>query len=240
MVASPDWQLAEQQSLNPPAPSVRPSSPMALVLRVLIAVGLVVGGAQIAARPVQKSVSELMDGLALGQVRTLTIERLPADSPGSGTFQVAWTGSGRPGYASYQLSKDVGQPPVDEGAAILAAAASSPSPVGVELRNDGSRIPGIPDVTPTWLTLSSLVALGLLIAGRQPRLATKWAWFWLAVAMMPFWLAFVVLEPVPMWSDQPQPMVRRRLTGGWAFLLSLLLAGAVASAWPDWKDLLTH
>jgi len=57
---------------------------------------------------------------------------------------------------------------------------------------------------------------------------------------MPFWLAFVVLEPVPMWSDQPQPLVRRRLTGGWAFLLSLVVAGAVAAAWPDFKDLLTH
>src|SRR5665647_3423551 len=135
MAASPDWQLAEQQSLYPPVPSVRPSSPMALVLRVLIAVGLVVGGAQIAARPVQKSVSELMDALALGQVQTLTIERLPADSQGAGTFRVAWTGTVRPGYANYQFSNEVGQPPVDEGAAILAAAVSSPSPVGVEVRN---------------------------------------------------------------------------------------------------------
>ena len=84
MAVPPDWQLAEQQSLNPPAPSVRPSSPMALVLRVLI-------------------------------------------------------------------------------------------------------------------------------AGRQPRLATKRAWFW---------LAFMVLEPTVMWSDQPQPLVRQRLTGGWAFLLT--------------------
>src|SRR5450759_1122724 len=240
MADSPDWQLAEQQSLNPLAPSVRPSSPMALVLRVLIAVGLVVGGAQIATRPVQKSVGELMDAMARGQVQTLTIERLPADASGSGTFRVAWTGSVRPAYASYQFSNEVGQPPVDEGAAILAAAVSSPSPVGVEVRNDGSRIPGIRDATPTWLALASLVAPGLLIAGRQPRLATKWAWFWLATAMTPLWLAFVVLEPVPMWSDQPQPLVRRRLTGGWAFLLSLVLAAVVASAWPDFKDLLTH
>jgi len=239
MAASPDWQLAEQQSLYPPAPSVRPSSPMALVLRVLIAVGLVVGGAQIAARPVQKSVSELMDALALGQVQTLTIERLPADSQGAGTFRVAWTGTVRPGYASYQFSNMNGQPRVDEGAAILAAAASSPSPVGVEVRYDSFGPLGNPGVTVVWLALASLVALGLLIAGRQPRLATKWAWFWLATAMTPLWLAFVVLEPVPMWSDQPQPLVRRRLTGGWAFLLSLVLAGAVASAWPDWKDLLT-
>jgi hypothetical protein len=65
---------------------------------------------------------------------------------------------------------------------------------------------------------------------RARQAATKWAWFWLATAMMPLWLVFVVLEPVPMWSDRAQPLARLHLSGGWAFLLSGLLAASVEQA----------
>jgi len=49
----------------------------------------------------------------------------------------------------------------------------------------------------------------------------------------------VVLEPLPMWADRPQPAARRRLTGGWAFLLSLVLGAVVTSAWPELSDVRT-
>jgi hypothetical protein len=88
--------------------------------------------------------------------------------------------------------------------------------------------------------LAAFAVILLLIGGPQPRLATKWAWFWLSWAMPPLWLVFVVLEPLPLWANQPQPLARRRLTGGWAFLLSFVLAGVVASTWPDWADVLTN
>jgi hypothetical protein len=237
MDAMSDWQVAGQSEMYPRAPSSTAASRGMLVLRVLLLVGFVLGAVQLAARPVQKSVGELEAALTSGQVRTLTIERPPNGVQVGGDFRVEWTGAGRPGYASYQYSSGASGTVADEGAIILAAAQSSPSPVAVEVRHE-SLVPS--GVIWGWFGIAVLTTIGLLIAGPQPRRATKWAWFWLAVSITPLWLVFLVLEPVPMWSDQPRPVARRRLTGGWAFLLSLVLGSVVAAAWPDWKDLLTH
>lgn len=86
--------------------------------------------------------------------------------------------------------------------------------------------------------LATLVCLGLLIFGPQPRWATKWAWFWLTLAVGPLWLVFVLFEPVPLWIKQPLPVVKR-FTGGWSFLLSIFVLGPIAAALlPGWADLL--
>ncbi|TDE92650.1 hypothetical protein EXU48_14025 [Occultella glacieicola] len=79
--------------------------------------------------------------------------------------------------------------------------------------------------------LGVLVALILLVAGPQPRLATKWAWFWLGCAG-PLWLVFLVLEPVPWWRRESAMQRDRRLTGGWAFLASIFLVPVVLSLIP--------
>ena len=58
-----------------------------------------------------------------------------------------------------------------------------------------------------------------------PERATRWAWFWLQWNPVGV-LAFLLLSgPVP-GVPAPRPGARR-LTGGWAFLLSLLLGGGV-------------
>lgn len=86
--------------------------------------------------------------------------------------------------------------------------------------------------------LATLLCLGLLIFGPQPRWATKWAWFWLTLAVGPLWLAFVLFEPVPLWIKHPLPAVKR-FTGGWSFLLSVFVLGPLAAALlPGWVDLL--
>ena len=79
--------------------------------------------------------------------------------------------------------------------------------------------------------LASLVTLGLLIFGPQPRWATKWAWFWL-LGIGPMSAVFLLLEPVPVWQNGPAYARPSRLTGGWAFLLALfsgILLSALAS-----------
>jgi hypothetical protein len=78
----------------------------------------------------------------------------------------------------------------------------------------------------SWSGLAWVVSLIWLIAGPQPRLATKWAWFWL-FAIDPALVAFLLLEPVPAWQPYPIPARPSRLTGGWAFLLGILLAGVM-------------
>jgi len=74
-----------------------------------------------------------------------------------------------------------------------------------------------------------------LILGPQPRLATKWAWFWLAGGVPLLWFAFVVLEPVPLWRRTPAA-ARGRLTGGWAFLLSITAVPFVGSVVMSWFE----
>ncbi len=78
------------------------------------------------------------------------------------------------------------------------------------------------------LTLAALVGLvGLLAVGPATRRATPWAWFWLLVTPFAPLVAVALLTfGYPTRFLPPGREGRRGLTGGWAFLLSLVLSGA--------------
>lgn len=122
----------------------------------------------------------------------------------------------------------------DDGTrAVAALARQSPEPL-----DDTWRV-GRLTVHPTERTALVLGALGaflVLVLGPAPRLATRWAWFWLG-SVPPLWLVFVLLEPVPLWSRTPAPARAQRLTGGWAFLIGLVLPGVLAAFVPGYRDL---
>jgi len=87
----------------------------------------------------------------------------------------------------------------------------------------GWRLPG----WAVWLQLGLLVAtLATLICSPPPWRATRWAWFWL-MGSGPIGLAayLVLAGPLP-YLPAPRPGARR-LTGGWAFLLAIVLGGVV-------------
>lgn len=86
-----------------------------------------------------------------------------------------------------------------------------------------------------WSDAAELAVLVLLIGGPQPRFATKWAWFWLLGAGWPV-VAFLLLEPVPAWQAAPAAARQSRLTGGWAFLIAVLLGvgGSAVTSWLPW------
>jgi len=98
---------------------------------------------------------------------------------------------------------------------------------------------GLADSLDLWQMFgtASFVTLLLLIFGPQPRWATKWAWFWLAVAVPPLWLVFVLFEPVPLWIKQHLAPASYRLTGGWAFLIGLILGPTMAWLLPGYANL---
>ncbi|WP_183097993.1 hypothetical protein [Nocardioides pelophilus] len=79
-----------------------------------------------------------------------------------------------------------------------------------------------------------LATLGLLIVGPQPWRATRWAWFWIQGIAAPLgMLAYLVLGGPTGLSRPPQPGTRR-LTGGWAFLLTFVVSSALASIAVGW------
>ena len=82
------------------------------------------------------------------------------------------------------------------------------------------------DHLPLWLSavypLMMVAVLVDVIAGPQPLRATRWAWFWLWIAPMGAPL-FLLLSRPASFLPTPPPGARR-LTGGYAFLLVLVLS----------------
>jgi hypothetical protein len=86
----------------------------------------------------------------------------------------------------------------------------------------GLRLEGAPA---TGVFVLGLGTLMLLIGGPEPERATRWAWFWLMIALPPLVCpAYLLLGGMLREHPQPGP---RRLRGGWAFVLALVLGGAV-------------
>lgn len=80
------------------------------------------------------------------------------------------------------------------------------------------------DAPDALLALGVLVALTVtIIAGPEPRLATRWAWFWLVAYVWPAAVVYLLLEPTAAWRREPARAPGRRLTGGWGLLIGLLL-----------------
>ena len=210
---------AEEMGARP----FRPSGPLALALRLAL-IGLFVAAVVHAlTMPVERQVGHLLTNLSDGNVESITIERPSTNIQGQMQLRVDWTqASGRDGYAYYEYSSLPDQPGLDDGATILTAAQTSPAPVDVTVHEGIIDRSGI-----TWnlLGLAWFGALLVLILGPQPRLATKWAWFWLGWAVPPVLLAFLVLEPVPVWRRESLPLRSRRFTGGLAFLAAIVLGG---------------
>ncbi|MBD8062344.1 hypothetical protein [Oceanitalea stevensii] len=200
-----------------------------LVVRVAAAISIVVGWVALYQTPAHRTVDDLLAALDAGEVTQVTVERPETAGIGSGSYPVRWEGEGRPGYAYYDYSTETG-PRVDEGAEIIRAAESSGARVEVMGYN--------PIGGTTWNLhgIGALVALFLLVGGRAPRLATRWAWFWLLWSVPPAALVFVLVEPVPLWRSGALPATRR-LTGGWAFLLALMLGNTLPQLVPLYGEL---
>lgn len=80
---------------------------------------------------------------------------------------------------------------------------------------------------PGWLVLPTLLlwlsTITYLVTSPRPWRATKWAWFWLLGILPPLGaLAFLAFGGPTRLLAPPAPG-SRRLTGGWAFLISLVL-----------------
>jgi hypothetical protein len=223
-------------------PAVLPRSPLpVLVARAAVAVLVLLNLVGTWMSPAGRTVDELLAALSRGDVRTLTVEFPPGEV--LGPFRAEWTGSGRAGTTLLQVetvatsagagtttdggpgTEDV---VLDQRREVLDAAAASPGDVRV------SEVADVPWrgswLNPYLAAAAFVAAFVLLVTQPGPHLATRWAWFWLGAFMWPFWLAYVLLEPTPLWSRRPVVLPVWRLTGLWAWLLAVVLGNTVVAA----------
>jgi hypothetical protein len=75
----------------------------------------------------------------------------------------------------------------------------------------------------------ALATLALLVNGPQPWRGTRWAWFWLMALASPLGVAAFLLLAAPTPLLGAPRADARRLTGGWAFLLGVVLSATLTS-----------
>lgn len=83
----------------------------------------------------------------------------------------------------------------------------------------------------------SIAAFCLIVAGPQPRLATRWAWFWLSLPLSLGWAVFALVEPAMLVTGRPLLTRATRLTGGPAFLIAIVLGLVLNAAFPGLRPL---
>lgn len=206
---------------------------------VLIVAGLVltVLGALFAERP--SSLTTLEEHLASGEVDVVGLtDGLGPRGTGYATRELHWRSGwfryhaevieARPRRAAREVARDRDVPVLTEDVRTRLSELrrglrfESVAWPASTFESFGWRVPGWYG----WLAMPfGLGVLALLVAGPRTWRATRWAWFWLIMTAPPGVLAFLLLggptRGIPAPADE-----RRRLTGGWAFLLSIVLAGA--------------
>ncbi|KRF37279.1 hypothetical protein [Nocardioides sp. Soil805] len=188
--------------------------------------------------------ADLEGQVAAGQVGEVEVvgEQLPDDAIGYGGVQVRW----REGWILHAAW-------VTEASSerqTVKARRSNGDPVIVGSVED--RLLGLdPDVAftrgdyhspsftlagleaPGWVGSGYLVLLVgtfALIGGPRPWRATRWAWAWLVLLVPPYGVAAYLLLGGPTGLLPPRDPRRTWLTGGWAFLLALILGGGSAAS----------
>lgn len=86
---------------------------------------------------------------------------------------------------------------------------------------------------PDWLGLVgvglAISTLCLIVLGPEPWRATRWAWFWLLGLGAPVVMVVYLLLAGPTSAVPPPRDTSRRLTGGWAFLISVVVGSALTA-----------
>lgn len=188
--------------------------------------------------------SEVRALVASGEVGEVRVSpELPAGATGYTVVDVSWRqGLVRHSTQVVQVSGP-GQRAQAEVAAeqVAGLVGAAPSDILTELqpglrvtrdqgRPSGGEIAGWQ--VPTAIALSALLVVllsaGLVVSGPDPWRATRWAWFWLLMNPVSLGAFLLLSGPTP---GLPAPRDGgRRLTGGWAFLLSMPLAALLHPA----------
>lgn len=145
----------------------------------------------------------VLEWRSLGVPRTTEVRVVRRQGSGTSSSEI-------PRLRREQLEEVLGS---DPGVSVVRVPESSRGGVGVWWNWE---LPGAVMVVGLVLWAATI---GVLVNQASPKLATKWAWWWLSLIAAPAALvAFLIFGAPRTPGDRA-----RRLTGGWGFLLMLLL-----------------
>ncbi len=223
---------------SPPAPATTGPA-VRVVAWVLVGLWLVVTVMALVSGTRESTYADLRRDLRVGAVTEVTVVGgLPTGARGNASVELEW----RDGWFLRRASI-VEQRPARQGAEARRTKGSAvvEAPVAERLRElqpgvviahrdfapSGAAVWGIP--VPGWLFWVFLAAmvgtLTMLVATPDTGRATRWGWFWLLWTLPPVGLLAFLLLGGPTARADP-PAGSRRLGGGWAFLLFLVLGGS--------------
>lgn len=153
---------------------------------------------------------------------------LPSDAlDGSATQQVSWReGRQRHRTENRQVRGGTG---TEQDVRVLVASWNRSVPVETVPWGSGPTWTVLGLGVPTWVGVLTLVqgfgGLVVLVNAAPPWRATRWAWFWLF--SLPFGVTAFLLLSGPLPGRPTGRTSSRRLRGGWAFVLSMVVLGGV-------------
>lgn len=221
--------------------SVRSPLNRRLVAWVLLAGWLVVAVAAVATGERESSLDSLRDAIAEGDVDEVRVEGgLGPRSRGFSTVKLTWSehgldyftevtqARGRPSRGETWRSDDRPRRVAGDLAGFLDLGDDDVRLVrtrdygsGIHAELVGWRLTG----WVVWLMAGLFVMTsGMLGGAGEPWRATRRAWFWLILMLPPFVCPAYLLFGGPAGLARPK-RPEARLTGGWAFLLAILLGG---------------
>lgn len=240
-VAATDSMEGSTRADDRPAPG--PRRVLRVVAWVLLAGWLGTAVAAVLLGELASDVDSLRSAIAAGDVDRVEVTGgLGAHARGSATIELRWSDHGLHYYAEVKQTR--GKPPrgqawhseeadgrftgnladyLDPGDADLEIVHTDHSAAGASATWAGFRLGGGQFGVLVGLLLATL---GVLAVADEPWRATGWAWCWLILVLPGILAPAYLLLGGPTGVARPKRPAAR-LTGGWAFLLSLLIGTAV-------------
>ena len=225
----------------------RTSRPVAMWMRwALIAWWFLSAMAVVAVGERASTLGALLAAVDAGQVSQVQVlGALPPGAEGEITQDVRWRQDGLARYAEVRYASPGSTQHQSTSSAPAEAATSVDAATLIHQRSTTVRVLVSPTWSPSASTiwgwrvpswLSGMALAGVLCslilpgAGPEPWRATRWAWFWAVLFTGPFGaLAFAMLSgPTPLLPARRNGA--RRLTGGWAFLIVIVLGPRITGS----------
>ena len=177
----------------------------------------------------ESTVPDLEQAVSAGRAADVEVSGgLPPNAvDGTATQEVTWReGWQRHRAENRQVLDGTGTP---QDVRDLVASRNPDVPVRTVLPGHGPSWTVLGLGVPTWVGVLTLVqgfgGLVVLVNAARPRYATRWAWFWLF--SLPFGVTAFLLLSGPLPGRPTERTSSRRLRGGWAFVLSMVVLGGV-------------